>query len=49
MASFLGTYSFVPVVDGAFITESPIKTLRGGRVNGVRIYLQLSLSIFAIH
>ncbi|KAF4615614.1 hypothetical protein D9613_012895 [Agrocybe pediades] len=33
-ASFLGTYAFVPVVDGSFIAERPSKTLRRGSVNG---------------
>lgn len=31
---FLGTYSFVPVVDGSFITERPTSTLKSGRLNG---------------
>ena len=34
-ASFLGTCTFVPVVDGTFIIERPTVTLRRGRLNGV--------------
>ncbi|KAK0442401.1 alpha/beta-hydrolase [Armillaria borealis] len=33
-ANFMGTYTFVPVVDGTFITERPMVTLQRGRVNG---------------
>lgn len=33
--SFSGTFLFSPVVDGKFIVESPAKTLKKGRVNGV--------------
>jgi hypothetical protein len=31
----LGTYSFVPVIDGKFIVEHPTTTLQRGQVNGV--------------
>lgn len=30
-----GTFAFVPVVDGDFIRESPIKALRRGKLNSV--------------
>ncbi|KAK0215071.1 alpha/beta-hydrolase [Armillaria fumosa] len=33
-ANFMGTYTFVPVVDGTFITERPMVTLQRGKVNG---------------
>ncbi|KAI0315765.1 alpha/beta-hydrolase [Amylostereum chailletii] len=33
-ANFLGTYTFVPVIDGALIVERPTETLRKGIVNG---------------
>ncbi|KAJ7618379.1 alpha/beta-hydrolase, partial [Roridomyces roridus] len=33
-ASFMGTYTFVPVVDGSFIVERPSITLNGHRRNG---------------
>ncbi len=33
----MGTYTFVPVVDGTFITERPLVTLQRGKVNGVGI------------
>jgi carboxylesterase type B len=34
-ANFLGTCTFVPVVDGTFIIERPTVTLKRGRLNGV--------------
>ena len=34
-SAFYGTYVFVPVVDGAFITERPTVTLDRGITNGV--------------
>ncbi|KAK0188372.1 alpha/beta-hydrolase [Armillaria mellea] len=33
-ANFMGTYTFVPIVDGTFITERPMVTLQRGKVNG---------------
>ena len=33
---FFGTFVFVPVVDGSFITERPTELLKAGKVNGVR-------------
>ena len=35
-AGFFGTFVFVPVVDGTFITQRATQALRQGRVNGVR-------------
>ena len=35
-SGFLGTFVFVPVVDGTFITERPTELLKAGKVNGVR-------------
>jgi hypothetical protein len=35
VASFMGTYTFVPVVDGTFIVERPSVTLNRGKKNGV--------------
>ncbi len=32
---FYGTFIFVPVVDGTFITERPTEALKKGKVNGV--------------
>ncbi|VDC00398.1 unnamed protein product [Peniophora sp. CBMAI 1063] len=37
-AGFLGTFSFVPVVDGAFIVERPYKTLQRKSVNGEMVF-----------
>ncbi|KAJ6585081.1 alpha beta-hydrolase [Mycena capillaripes] len=34
LAGFQGTFTFVPVVDGTFITQSPTDTLRGNKLNG---------------
>ncbi|KAJ7133522.1 alpha beta-hydrolase [Mycena epipterygia] len=34
IASFMGTYTFVPVVDGTFIVERPSLTLNRGKRNG---------------
>ncbi|KAJ6532713.1 alpha/beta-hydrolase [Mycena vulgaris] len=34
LASFMGTYTFVPVVDGTFIVERPSVTFNHGRANG---------------
>ena len=34
-ANFLGTCTFVPVVDRSFIIERPTATLKRGRLNGV--------------
>ena len=36
VSGFYGTFVFVPVVDGSFITESPTELLKAGKVNGVR-------------
>ncbi|KAJ7734753.1 Alpha/Beta hydrolase protein [Mycena maculata] len=38
-SSFLGTFTFLPVVDGAFITERPTETLQRGQVNGEMLLL----------
>ena len=35
-SGFFGTFVFVPVVDGSFITERPTELLKAGKVNGVR-------------
>lgn len=35
-SGFFGTFVFVPVVDGTFITERPTQLLTVGKVNGVR-------------
>ncbi|THH08486.1 hypothetical protein EW145_g2677 [Phellinidium pouzarii] len=32
--NFFGTFTFVPVVDGSFIVESPTETIARGRLNG---------------
>ncbi|KAJ7507092.1 Alpha/Beta hydrolase protein [Mycena galericulata] len=37
--SALGTYTFVPVVDGTFIIERPTETLHRGQVNGEMLLL----------
>ncbi len=34
---FYGTFIFVPVVDGTFITERPSEALKKGKVNGVSL------------
>ena len=45
-SGFFGTFVFVPVVDGNFITERPTELLKAGKVNGVRWpYLLLSETI----
>ena len=36
VSGFFGTFVFVPVVDGSFITERPSELLKAGKVNGVR-------------
>ena len=41
-SGFFGSYVFVPVVDGTFITERPTELLKAGKVNGVR-FLHLLL------
>ena len=33
--AFYGTFIFVPVVDGTYITERPSEALRKGKINGV--------------
>ena len=35
-SGFFGTFVFVPVVDGSFVTERPTELLKTGKVNGVR-------------
>ena len=35
-SGFFGTFVFVPVVDGSFITDRPTKLLKAGKINGVR-------------
>ena len=34
-SGFFGTFVFVPVVDGSFITERPTELLKAGKANGV--------------
>ncbi|KAJ7258057.1 alpha beta-hydrolase [Mycena haematopus] len=34
LAGFQGTFTFVPVIDGSFITQSPTESLSQGKVNG---------------
>ena len=34
-ANFFGEFQFIPVVDGTFIVESPVKTITKGQLNGV--------------
>ena len=43
-SGFFGTFVFVPVVDGNFITDRPTELLKAGKVNGVR-WLHLLPSI----
>nr|GAT46603.1 predicted protein [Mycena chlorophos] len=38
VASYLGTLTFAPVVDGSFIVENPIAQLSQGKVNGQAYY-----------
>ncbi|KAJ7439482.1 alpha/beta-hydrolase [Mycena latifolia] len=38
-SSFLGTFTFVPIVDGEFIVERPTVTLQRGQVNGEMLLL----------
>ncbi|KAJ3841175.1 Alpha/Beta hydrolase protein [Lentinula raphanica] len=33
-AAFFGTFTFVPVIDGSFITQRPTVALREGKING---------------
>ena len=35
---FFGTFVFVPVVDGSFITKRPTELMKAGKVNGVRSF-----------
>ncbi|KAF4613473.1 hypothetical protein D9613_008007 [Agrocybe pediades] len=35
---FFGTFTFVPVVDGSFITDSPTNLIRQGKVNTKNLY-----------
>ena len=35
-SGFYGTFVFVPVVDGIFVTQHPTKLLKAGKLNGVR-------------
>jgi carboxylesterase type B len=37
LAGFFGTFTFVPVVDGEFITQRATEALKQGKVNGVSI------------
>ncbi|KAF9000855.1 Alpha/Beta hydrolase protein [Cyathus striatus] len=34
LSAFFGTFAFVPVIDGEFITKRPIELLQAGHVNG---------------
>jgi carboxylesterase type B len=38
-AGLQGTFTFVPVVDGLFITQSPTDALHQGKLNGVNLQL----------
>ncbi|KAG7095880.1 hypothetical protein E1B28_006569 [Marasmius oreades] len=38
-AGFYGSFTFVPVVDGKFITRRPTKSMRRGKVNGQTLYV----------
>ncbi|KAJ7178153.1 alpha/beta-hydrolase [Mycena filopes] len=38
-SGFLGTFTFLPVIDGTFIVERPTATLQRGRVNGEMLLL----------
>ena len=44
-SGFFGTFVFVPVVDGTFITERPTESLLKGNINAVcsLIYFELLL------
>lgn len=35
VAGFYGTFVFVPVIDGSFITQRPTEAMKQGKVNGV--------------
>jgi carboxylesterase type B len=37
-SGFFGTFTFVPVIDGQFITERPTKLMNAGKVNGDVLY-----------
>ncbi|KJA20548.1 hypothetical protein HYPSUDRAFT_68416 [Hypholoma sublateritium FD-334 SS-4] len=37
-SAFFGTFAFVPVVDGTFITERPTQLLKSGRFNAKHLY-----------
>lgn len=39
---FFGTFVMVPVVDGDFIVERPMQTISRGKLNGVRVFRNLS-------
>jgi carboxylesterase type B len=43
LASFFGTTTFGPVVDGSFIAQSPTDALEQGLVNGVRLHFTTGL------
>ncbi|KAG7095881.1 hypothetical protein E1B28_006570 [Marasmius oreades] len=38
LAGFYGTFTFVPVIDGKFIQQRPIKAMKEGKVNGKILY-----------
>lgn len=44
LSGFFGTFVFVPVVDGTFITDSPTKILQQGKVNGVCVVFSATIS-----
>lgn len=48
-SAFVGTFVFVPVVDGALITQSPIEAFVNGDVNGVRRILLPGCALFNAH
>lgn len=41
-AAFSGTFAFVPVIDGNFITQRPTIALKEGKINGVSMSLLLN-------
>lgn len=38
LSDFFGLYTFVPIVDGEFVQESPTKAILAGKLNGVRTH-----------
>ena len=48
-SGFYGTFVFVPVVDGVFITERPSLLLREGKVNINRVRLVIFFTCKKLH